>query len=96
MFAAALRVGDVGVRDLASLAMLETIDFVWELRMLRVDEAERRRSVVRQAFRDVDGRRHSTEDPAWQPLSRAEFHDLERDQQLHDRRGQGTTPAAPA
>ena len=27
------------------------------------------------------------EDQAWQPLTRAEFHELERDQHLRDRRG---------
>jgi hypothetical protein len=53
----AQRVGDAGVREWASLAMLDAIDFAEELGMMWNDEAERRRVVVREAFGDVDSGR---------------------------------------
>ena len=43
----AQRVGDAGVREWASLAMLDAIDFAEELRMMWEDEADRRRAAVR-------------------------------------------------
>jgi hypothetical protein len=49
-------VGDAGVREWASLAMLDAIDFAEELGMMRDDEAERRRAAVREAFGDADRR----------------------------------------
>jgi len=45
-----------GVRESASLAMLDPIDFAEELGMMQDDEAERHRAAVRDAFGDVDGR----------------------------------------
>jgi hypothetical protein len=50
----ARRMGDAGVQEWASLAMLDAIDFAEELGMMWDDEAERRRAAVRQAFGDVD------------------------------------------
>jgi len=47
-------VGDVGVREWASLAMLEATDLAEELGMMFDDEAERRWAAVREAFGDVD------------------------------------------
>jgi hypothetical protein len=52
----AQRVGDVGVREWASLAMLDAIDFAEELGLMWDDEAGRRRAVVREGFGDVDRR----------------------------------------
>jgi hypothetical protein len=52
----AQRMGDAGVREWASLAMLDAIDFAEELGMMWDDEAERRRAAVREAFGDVDRR----------------------------------------
>jgi len=49
-------VADAGVREWASLAMLDAIDLGEELGMLWDDEAERRRAAVREAFGDVDRR----------------------------------------
>jgi hypothetical protein len=48
------RVIHPGVREWASLAMLDAIDFAEELGMMWDDEAERRRAAVRDAFGDVD------------------------------------------
>jgi hypothetical protein len=50
------RLGDSGVREWASLAMLDAIDHGEELGMLWDDEAERRRAAVREGFGDVDRR----------------------------------------
>jgi hypothetical protein len=41
--------GDAGVREWASLAMLDAIDFAEELGILRGGEVERRRAAVREA-----------------------------------------------
>ena len=49
-------VGDAGIREWASLAMLDAIDFAEELGMMWEDEAERRRAAVREAFGDPDQR----------------------------------------
>jgi hypothetical protein len=50
----AQRVGDPGVREWASLAMLDAIDFAEDLGMMWDDEAERRRAAVRDVFGDLD------------------------------------------
>ncbi len=52
----AQRAGDDGVREWASLAMLDAIDFAEALGMMWDDEAERRRAAVREAFEDLDRR----------------------------------------
>ncbi len=52
----AQRAGDDGVREWASLAMLDAIDFAEALGMMWDDEAERRRTDVRAAFEDLDQR----------------------------------------
>ena len=52
----AQRVGDAGVREWASLAMLDAIDFAEELGMMWNDEAERRRAAVSEGFGDLDQR----------------------------------------
>ncbi len=52
----AQRSGDDGVREWASLAMLDAIDFAEALGMMWDDEAERRRAAVREAFEDLDQR----------------------------------------
>ena len=49
----AQRVGCAGVREWASLAMLDAIDFAEELEMLWDDEAERRRGAVKEGFGDL-------------------------------------------
>ena len=50
----AQRVGDNGVREWASLAMLDAIDFAEALGMMWDVEAERRREEVRAEFGDLD------------------------------------------
>ncbi len=52
----AQRVDDGGVREWASLAVLDAIDFAEALGMMWDDEAERRRAAVREAFEDLDRR----------------------------------------
>ncbi len=49
-------VGDAGVREWASMAMLDAIDFAEALGMMWIDEAERRRAAVREGFGEVDRR----------------------------------------
>ena len=48
--------GDAGVREWASLAMLDAIDFARELGMMSSSEAEGWRAAVREGFGDVDER----------------------------------------
>ena len=60
----ALWVGDAGVREWASLAMLDVIDFAEQLRMMWDDEAARRRAAVREAFGDVDHRESEAAAPS--------------------------------
>jgi hypothetical protein len=52
----AQRVGDAGVQEWASLAMLDAIDLGEEVGVMWDDEAERRRAAVREGFEDVDRR----------------------------------------
>jgi hypothetical protein len=50
----AQRMGDAGVRQWATLAVLDVIAVVEELGLMWDDEAERRGAAVREAFGDVD------------------------------------------